>query len=589
MHSALNSSKKNRVSTLPGFLLRARRWVILAMLLSLHAGLMAPTGSDFERIWLLIHFGLFLMWQPFISAERELNVVAVAMLLGITTVVLYSLAGWMLVAWVAILIGIMGGKVFTLQAARRGRFYLVAVFYLFAVLLTWTVPVSLLSIGSLPPGLQTLVAVFLPLTLGALVFLPFQGKDEATTQVFDFFYSLFVFQLVVVLVLGSIAAMRVTDNKYFQAVLLTVLAFAVALFILSVMWGPRAGFGGLRTYFSRYLMTVGMPFELWMRRIAALSETESSSARFLALAMEEVSLTPWIVGSEWKSADAEIGDDKKGRFGKQTSHSASFRYHELEIIFFTEIRLSPALFLHLRLLAQVVGEFYEGKRREQVLKQNAYMQAVHETGARLTHDIKNLLQSLYALTSAGVVQQQANLPETDRRKSSAYEAMLNRQLPQLSKRLQTTLDKLQNPAISKAGVAMSANDWWADITARHVSSGATFKARGDMNLIIPASLFDTVLENCLENARKKKDREPDIFISIELSTEPTPSLAIIDSGSPIPSGMIENLFDAPVANSRRGGLGIGLYQTSRLAEQQGYWLALAANQLGNVKFKVARR
>ncbi len=589
MHSALNSSEKNLAGNLPGFLLKARRWVILAMLLSLHAGLMAPTGSDFERIWLLIHFGLFLMWQPFISAERELNVAAVTMLLGITTVVLYSLAGWMLVAWVAILIGIMGGKVFTLQAARRGRFYLVAVFYLFAMLLTWTVPVSLLNIGSLPPGLQTLVAVFLPLTLSALVFLPFRGKDEATTQVFDFFYSLFVFQLVVVLVLGSIAAMRVTDNKYFQAVLLTVLAFAVALFILSVMWGPRAGFGGLRTYFSRYLMTVGMPFELWMRRIAALSETESSSARFLALAMEEVSLTPWIVGSEWKSGDAEIGDDKKGRFGKQTSHSASFRYHELEIIFFTEIRLSPALFLHLRLLAQVVGEFYEGKRREQVLKQNAYMQAVHETGARLTHDIKNLLQSLYALTSAGVAQQQINLPETDRRKSSAYEAMLNRQLPQLSKRLQTTLDKLQNPAIGKAGKAMSANDWWADITARHAGSGATFKARGDMSVTVPASLFDTVLENCLENARKKKGREPDIFISIELSTEPTPSLAIIDTGSPIPSGMIENLFDAPVANSRRGGLGIGLYQTSRLAEQQGYWLALAANQLGNVKFKVARR
>jgi len=213
MHSALNSSEKNLAGNLPGFLLKARRWVILAMLLSLHAGLMAPTGSDFERIWLLIHFGLFLMWQPFISAERELNVAAVTMLLGITTVVLYSLAGWMLVAWVAILIGIMGGKVFTLQAARRGRFYLVAVFYLFAMLLTWTVPVSLLNIGSLPPGLQTLVAVFLPLTLSALVFLPFRGKDEATTQVFDFFYSLFVFQLVVVLVLNLQVVQALVGRK----------------------------------------------------------------------------------------------------------------------------------------------------------------------------------------------------------------------------------------------------------------------------------------------------------------------------------------------------------------------------------------
>ena len=587
MRPVFNFSTQSLAKSLPVILLKARRWVILAMLLSLHASLLSPTGSDFERIWLLIHFGLFLMWQPFISADRELNVIAVVILLGITTIVLYSLAGWMLVTWVAILIGIMGGKVFTLQAGRRGRFYLVAVFYLFAMLLTWTVPVSLLNISNLPPGVQTLATVILPLTLFALVFLPFRGEDEATTQVFDFFYSLFVFQLVVVLILGSIAAMRVTENQYFQAVLLTVLAFASALFILSVLWGPGGGFGGLRTYFSRYLMTVGMPFELWMRRIAALSEAESSSARFLAHAMEEVSLTPWIVGGEWKSAEAEA--EKTGRFGKQTSHSASFRYHQLEITFFTEVRLSPALFLHLRLLAQVVGEFYEGKRREQVLKQNAYMQAVHETGARLTHDIKNLLQSLYALTSAGVAQQQTDLPGPERRKSSSYEAMLGRQLPQLSKRLQTTLDKLQNPAVSKAGVTMTAHDWWHDITARHAGGGATFKARGDMNASIPAALFDTILENCLENARKKKEREPGIFISIELSIEPSPSLAIVDTGSPIPTGIAEHLFEAPVANSRRGGLGIGLYQANRLAEQQGYTLALAVNQLGNVTFEVAKQ
>src|SRR5260221_6438985 len=116
-------------------LLSARRWVILAMLLSLHAALMAPTGSNFERIWLLVHFGLFLMWQPFISAERELNVIAVGLLLGITAVVAYSLEGWMLGAWGALLIRIMRGKVITRQGAQPTRFSLVAVFFLFAGLL----------------------------------------------------------------------------------------------------------------------------------------------------------------------------------------------------------------------------------------------------------------------------------------------------------------------------------------------------------------------------------------------------------------------------------------------------------------------
>lgn len=549
------------------------------MLLSLHAGLIADSGGAFQRIWLMVHFGLFLLWQPFFSTERELKIFAISLLLGITGVVLYSLAGWMLVTWIALLIGIMGGKVFTLQAARRSRFYLVAVFYLFTILLTWTVPVSLLGLPDVPRDLRVMASLFLPMSLLAMTVLPFRAEDEATTQVFDFFYSLIVFQLVVVLVLGSIAAMRVTNNQYFQAVVLTVLAFAVALFILAVLWGPRTGFGGLRTYFSRYLMSVGMPFELWMRRIAELSEADLSSARFLQNAFEEIEKFPWIVGCVWTSPDGP------GRYGKETEFDSRFRYHDLEIAFFTEIRMSPAMFLHLRLLAQVVGEFYEGKRREQVLKQNAYMQAVHETGARLTHDMKNLLQSLYALTSASVVQ-----ADNDRRKKTDYELMLQRQLPQLAKRLQSTLDKLQNPALGASNIMLPAADWWQDIMELHADQGIEFVATGDLTCMVPSNLFDTVAENCLENARRKKTAEPAVQIRVELSIDGgLPCLAIADTGSAIPSGAIEGLLRSPVANSRRGGYGIGLYQAFQQAQKQGYELRLVSNVAGAVRFELAAR
>ena len=563
-------------------LMRWRRWVILAMLLSLHAGLVSAPGGDFQRTWLTVHFGLFLLWQPFISTERELNVFATILFFGITGVVIYSLSGWILLTWVAILIGIMGGKVFTLQAARRGKFYLVAVFYLFTILLLWAVPVLLLDIRSLPTGLPTLVKIVLPMILLTMVVLPYRAEDETTAQVFDFFYSLFIFQLVVVLVLGSIAAMRVTDNLYFQAVLLTVLSFSGALLLLAALWGPRTGYGGLRTYFSRYLMSVGMPFELWMRRIAALSEADMTSARFLQTAMAEVSTMPWILGCKWTAPDGA------GEFGKETSHSAQFCYHELDVTFHTEIRLSPALFLHLRLLAQVVGEFYEGKRREQLIKQNAYMQAVHETGAKLTHDVKNLLQSLYALTSKSIAQQGDDGPQGERRTVTPYETMLDRQLPQLTKRLQTTLDKLQNPALAAAGIALPAEDWWKDVIERHAGSGATFKARGNLAAPVPVNLFDTVLENCLENVRKKQRREPAVRVCIELAMDHFAALSISDNGSAIPVATVERLFRAPVANSRGGGLGIGLFQAFQQAEQAGYVLSLAANVAGEVRFELRK-
>jgi hypothetical protein len=554
----------------------ARRWVILAMLLSLHAALVSPVGSEFERAWLLVHFGLFLLWQPFVSTDRELNILAVLLLLSITGIVLYVLAPWMMVAWLAILIGIMGGKVFTQQASRLGRFYVAAVFYLFSILLVWAVPLFLLGISVFPIGLQAVVTFFLPLVLIAMVFLPYQAEDEANAQVFDFFYSLLIFQLVVVLVLGSISAMRVTDNQYFQAVVLTVLALAIGLFILGVLWGPRAGFGKLRTYFSRYLMSVGMPFELWMRRIAELSETDMASARFLQHAMNEVATMPWLTGAEWTSPDGA------GSFGRKTIHTASYQYHQLAVTFHSESSLSPAMLLHLRLLAQVVGEFYEGKRREQALKQNTYIQAVHETGARLTHDIKNLLQSLYALASAGSAEAQKPKPDVDRRPPSPYEALLGRQLPQLTKRLQTTLDKLQNPAVDTHGVTMRASEWWAEVLARHADTGVKFHATGEMTESIPAALFDTVLENCLENARQKKQREPNIEISVEYTCETT--LTITDTGSAISSTAMENLFRTPIVDSSAGGLGIGLFQAARQAEQEGYVLGVGGNENGCVRF-----
>ena len=231
MNSIFIRPRRSLTETIRG----ARRWVIVAMLLSLHLALVSPIGGEFERAWLLVHFGLFLLWQPFVSTDRELNILAVLLLLGITSVVLYVLANWMVVAWLAILIGIMGGKVFTQNAARSGRFYVAAVFYLFAALLIWVVPLYLLGISALPTGLQAVVTFFLPLVLFAMILLPYRADDENSTQVFDFFYSLLVFQLVVVLILGSISAMRVTDNQYFQAVVLTVLGLAGGLFILAVL------------------------------------------------------------------------------------------------------------------------------------------------------------------------------------------------------------------------------------------------------------------------------------------------------------------------------------------------------------------
>ena len=548
-----------------------RRWVVLAMLLTLHAALFSEPGSEFERVWLLVHFGLFLLWQPFIAAEREIEIFSGALLVGITAVTLYFLAGWMIVAWLLILIGILGGRVFTVRgASKQSRFYLIAFAYVLAVMLLRAVPALVLPAQSIPEPLATFSELVLPIALVPLVFLPLARREGDSSQLFDFFYAVLVFQLGVVMVLGSIALMRYTGDAYFTSVALTALGFGCALFVLAVLWNPLGGFGGLRTYFSRYLLSVGMPFELWMRRIAELAESEPDSRRFLEQSLREIASFAWIRGADWRSPDGD------GSLGEKGEYATRFAYHELEVVFYTDISLSPALFLHMRLLAQVVGEFYEGRRREMALKRNAYLQAVHETGARLTHDVKNLLQSLYALTSMA-----QKLP------AEGTGGLLQRQLPQLTQRLRSTLEMLRAPEVPTRELTIAASSWWRDLAQRFADAGVRLEAKMEADPQVPGALFDSFIENAVDNASDKCAREPGTEVVIVLlCDEDRVEVTVRDTGSRIEEAVAAQLFRAPI--ERGGGLGIGLYQLGRMAQQAGYKLDLTSNVAGDVRFTLAR-
>jgi len=550
----------------------ARRWVVIAMLLALHAALMAAPGAELQRAWLLVHFGLFLLWQPFIAAERELEIFSAAMLFIVTAATLYFLAGWMIVAWLLILIGILGGRVFTVRGAaqQQNRFYLFAFGYMLAILLLRAVPALLLSEDEMPGSLEVFIKFGLPLVLAPLAFIPLGSTSDDTSQVFDFFYAVLVFQLGVVVVLGSIALMRYTEDAYFTSVALTVLGFGGALFVLAVLWNPMRGFGGLRTYFSRYLLSVGMPFELWMRRVAELADSEIDAGRFLEQSLREIAEFAWIRGAEWRSPDGD------GHVGEHGNYSTRFVHHELEVVFHTEISLSPALFLHMRLLAQVVGEFYEGKRRENALRRNAYLQAVHETGARLTHDVKNLLQSLYSLTS--MAQQ---LPD------EGTGGLMQRQLPQLTQRLRSTLDKLRAPEVAMRELPGSSRSWWRELEKRLADSGVVLKPEIEMDVEIPQALFDSFVENGIDNVREKMLREPGIELSIVFTcTLERIELSVCDTGSPIEASIARRLFREPVETG--ASLGIGLYQSARQAAHAGYRVELAHNRQGYVCVTLTR-
>jgi hypothetical protein len=119
---------------------RGQKWVAILMLLSLYAALALDVQSALVRSILLVHFGLFLLWQPFLRADRNLDLPTALLIFLPGAALLFSLSGWVIVIWLAVLIAIMGGRVFMANIRGQRFFYLVALLYLLILLLIWAVP-----------------------------------------------------------------------------------------------------------------------------------------------------------------------------------------------------------------------------------------------------------------------------------------------------------------------------------------------------------------------------------------------------------------------------------------------------------------
>jgi len=543
-------------------------WELSLMLLTLHAALLAEPGSGLALAALTAHYGLFLLWQPIWRTEEPLSPATAGLFLVGGIVLVAGISWWFFAFWIALLIGLLGGRVSSSKTPQERAAYLMAAVYLIGMLLIWVEP-RLLTRAADTTNLNWLAEYVLPLLPLSLLFLKTLGGKDPTSSL-DFFYSLMLFLLTMILVLGSFVVESVAQIDYSIALLRVLFSIALALLALSWLWDPRAGFSGLGQLLSRYLLSVGMPFEQWLQRVAESAENEASASDFLNTAVDELQTLPWVMGGTWRT---EAGH---GVFGVTSVYRAEFTFRNFTLTLFTRWRLSPALTLHIKLLVQILGEFYESKLREEQMRSVAYMQAVYETGARLTHDIKNLLQSLSVLCVAAE-------REGD---DQALVALIQRQLPQLTQRLQTTLDKLQAPKTAVIET-VNATTWWKRLRQRYKDSAIEFSShRIPAGTEVPVELFDSVAENLLQNALDKRRNQPAIKIKAEFSAENTPVLSVTDDGTAIEEDIAKQMFKAALPSNT--GLGIGLYHASRQAKYVGYALALAQNRKGEVCFTLEK-
>jgi signal transduction histidine kinase len=536
------------------------------MLLMLHGAIAFGLSSTWARGFLLLHFVAFLYWQPLLTNFKTINLHTVT--LSIICAGLLIFPGWWPIAgWIAALIGLIGANATSMRSSRQNWAHTLGLIYLLTVLLAWVM--LQISHTDTPPSLllNAMRYGLLALPLAILLIRP-DNNASGSLSAIDLFYGLMLFLLVLVLILGSFTVVAATGLPYLQALMISLFTLASILVLLSWLWNPHAGFSGLGQILSRYLLTVGLPFEQWIAQLAKFADQETDPHQFIRQSVSYLATLPWLSGIGWRT------DKQHGLIGTSTAHQFSYTHHQLSLDWYTPRPLSTALSIHARLLAELLGYFYEAKLREQELRNHAYSQYVHETGARLTHDVKNLLQSMNTLVSAA---QSSHPDQTD-----ALLALLQRQLPQITQRLQSTLDKLQAPHNDEPQ-AIHAAIWWQHLTERHSHVAVKFFPPLIIyNCELPQELFDSVADNLIANALRKQQQDEAVEISVYFACAEQITLSVCDSGAAVPESVTRHLFEAPINSSR--GLGIGLYQAAKQAQQNGYSLKLANNEAGAICF-----
>ncbi|WP_153115415.1 ATP-binding protein [Rhodocyclus tenuis] len=561
----------NSFAAIGEFLMRRQRWVLIALLALLHVTLVNGVSSLGLTAW-MVDVGLFILWQPFIRAQRKLGVVGIALLVGGLAVGALFFGWWLLICWCLVLAALVGGRVMFTEHRLTRVFYLLAFSYLLLALLLWLLP------RVAPDGLRVdhvLEVIFIwgsSLVFLLMGLLPDDPESAAGgPAVVDFFYSLFIFLLLAVLMFGSLAFMFLRQAGYVESLIYALIGLAAMLLLIGWAWNPRPGFSGVGMVFSRYLLTVGLPFEKWLHRLTAEAEGEADPERFVGKALAAMAELPWVEGGSWRTARSA------GEFGTQSRHCQNFRSPPLALALYTRYPLSPALVWHFHLLVQLAAEYYQARLRARELQHLSYLRAVHETGARLTHDVKNLLQSLNNLCYLA-----QNSGGSD---AAELNQLLLRQLPQISQRLRQTLDKLQKPQNASLETQPAAQ-WWENLQQRYAGGAIDFSPSPlAADASVPAALFDSVVDNLLQNALDKRQHESALRIAVALAADGE-VLAVADDGSPLPAALLADLLRAPVASEN--GLGIGLYHAAQQAAVAGFALALVSNRHGDVRFELRR-
>lgn len=557
------------MSTNNQLLLKNEHRLLGLILFSLLAATHLGDGGSITQSFLTIHFGLFLLWQPVIKQQSSFSTKQIIVLFLLIFAFIYWFNPWLNAFWTLLLLTLLTGRIFARGLARAA--YGLAVIVLFLELVLITTP-ALFHLAAISSSLQTpfsIVVLTLPLIL---LFIPATGTTE--NQV-DFIRGFLIVLLVIFLCMSSVLISLTTKQIYIESLAISVIILSLFLLLTAFLWAPRAGFTGLAKLLEKYVLNIGGPFEEWFAHISTLeANTGLRPENFLTASLRYLMQQHWICGVNWRTEFAE------GTEGAPSAHQVTIDDKKLSLKIYTYTPVGPSLLLHSKLLLSILTFYYRAKLQEQLLLKQAHMQAIYETGSKLTHDVKNILQSTHTMTQI--------INDNDAQMQEKMD-VLKKQMPILTQRLNTTLEKLRAPTKAdndKQTSSGSLLQWWNQLQIRYTGRHIKFSTDINNDSEIPVDIFTTVAENLLDNARNKRIREPDLEIFVTLSnTHKRLQLSVADTGSAIDPQVSQQLFKEVV--SSQDGFGIGLYQCYELANNHGYKLKIDANSNGHVCFSLS--
>jgi signal transduction histidine kinase len=547
-------------------LLQYGQQILATILLLLHALIWIVDEPLLKFSLTFILYGLFLLWQPLWSKQARVRQGPVIIVTLIFVLLAYRFPNESLVFFALILSGLIGSRLLSQTAFRS--FDLLALLIITLEMAVGLVPDTFEQI-QLPAlfGEYMQPVILVPVLL--FYFAPNPDHQKQGRSQVDLMHGLLAATLLFIVLLGGIVINLLYGVDYIDGLLLTVFIVATLTIGISWFWNPGVGYSGIGVLWNRYAMTIGGPFETWINTLTTLIEEHYlTPADYLEAACEHLVDNDWLNSIEWRFETFKITVGE--RIGPRLEHQLD---DKITVVLYFKADPGAALEQHTILLIRMAYQFYLAKLNQEKMRAQEHFATIHHTGARLTHDVKNILQSIK--TSLEIIDMEQDTPDAQK--------LLQSNLRQIGQRLQSTLEKLRAPRLNTQISLVNCEKWMERIRKQHNANARIFfDSDIGNNLVIPVDLFDSVAENLINNAQKKASVER-VELRLLCSADIV-LLSVCDDGEAISAEIESSLFTRPVSSG--SGMGIGLYQSAIMAHAFNYELELSQNEPGRVCFNL---